>query len=121
MPQQAPGLLQGNKGLTTRSAEWREQGARSGHCKDRCSGCLFRKVRGALPALTDAEMARYRSALYGVAAAVGHVPRVSLAGRNRYRCPLSPLLNFQDRKVAQCLTRGWPLCGSKFSHREDQA
>lgn len=47
-------------------------------------------MRGALPALSEAEMARYRSALYGVAAAVGHVPRVSLAGRNRFRCPPPP-------------------------------
>ena len=34
-------------------------------------------------ALSEAEMARYRSALYGLAAAVGHVPRVSFGGRNR--------------------------------------
>ena len=40
-----------------------------------------RKVRGELPTLTEAEMAQYRSALYGVAAAVGHVPRMSLAGQ----------------------------------------
>lgn len=39
-----------------------------------------RKVRGQLPALTEAEMRHYRSALYGVAAAVGHVSRMSLAG-----------------------------------------
>ncbi|KAK9918900.1 hypothetical protein WJX75_007942 [Coccomyxa subellipsoidea] len=43
-----------------------------------------RKVRGELPALTEAEMQRYRSALYGVAAAVGHAPKMSLAGRHRY-------------------------------------
>ncbi|CAL5226834.1 g9698 [Coccomyxa viridis] len=43
-----------------------------------------RKVRGELPMLTEAEMQRYRSALYGVAAAVGHAPRMSLAGRHRY-------------------------------------
>ncbi|EIE24794.1 hypothetical protein COCSUDRAFT_65518 [Coccomyxa subellipsoidea C-169] len=43
-----------------------------------------RKVRGQLPALTEAEMQRYRSALYGVAAAVGHAPKLSLAGRHRY-------------------------------------
>lgn len=30
--------------------------------------------------LTEAEMQQYRSALYGVAAAVGHAPRMSLAG-----------------------------------------
>jgi len=40
-----------------------------------------RKVRGELPTLTEAEMAQYRSALYGVAAAVGHAPRMSLAGQ----------------------------------------
>jgi hypothetical protein len=39
-----------------------------------------RKVRGELPSLTEAEMQQYRSALYGVAAAVGHAPRLSLAG-----------------------------------------
>lgn len=45
--------------------------------------CLVwcRKVRGELPALTEAEMQRYRSALYGVAAAVGHAPKMSLAGK----------------------------------------
>ncbi len=32
--------------------------------------------------LTEAEMQRYRSALYGVAAAVGHAPRMSLAGEH---------------------------------------
>ncbi len=47
-----------------------------------------RKVRGALPALSEAEMARYRSALYGLAASVGHVPRMSLGGRNR--CQFRP-------------------------------
>lgn len=39
-----------------------------------------RKVRGQLPALTEAELQQYRSALYGVAAAVGHAPKMSLAG-----------------------------------------
>ncbi|BDA49223.1 hypothetical protein COCOBI_13-3330 [Coccomyxa sp. Obi] len=43
-----------------------------------------RKVRGQLPALTEAELQQYRSALYGVAAAVGHAPKMSLAGRHRY-------------------------------------
>ncbi|CAK0786268.1 hypothetical protein CVIRNUC_009481 [Coccomyxa viridis] len=43
-----------------------------------------RKVRGELPTLTEAEMQQYRSALYGVAAAVGHVPKLSLSGRHRY-------------------------------------
>ena len=32
--------------------------------------------------LTEAEMQQYRSALYGVAAAVGHAPRMSLAGEH---------------------------------------
>ena len=32
--------------------------------------------------LSEAEMQRYRSALYGVAAAVGHAPRMSLAGEH---------------------------------------
>ena len=32
--------------------------------------------------LTEAEMQRYRSALYGVAAAVGHAPKMSLAGEH---------------------------------------
>lgn len=41
---------------------------------------LYRKVRGELPALTEAEMRRYRSSVYCVAAAVGHVPKMSLAG-----------------------------------------
>ena len=38
--------------------------------------------------LTEAEMQRYRSALYGVAAAVGHAPRMSLAGQ----CPAVGIL-----------------------------
>lgn len=43
----------------------------------------------ALPSrLTDAEARQYRSAIYGVAAAVGHIPQTGF-GRNRWHNALS--------------------------------
>ena len=42
-----------------------------------------RRIRGAPTKLTEAELARYRSTVYGMAAAVGRVPRMSF-GRDRY-------------------------------------
>ena len=40
-------------------------------------------MRGSPSKLTDAELARYRTTVYGMAAAMGRVPRMSF-GRDRY-------------------------------------
>lgn len=42
-----------------------------------------RRIKAGLPELSPSEMQQYRSVVYGVAAAVGHVPRMTF-GRNRY-------------------------------------
>ncbi|KAK9819382.1 hypothetical protein WJX81_005026 [Elliptochloris bilobata] len=63
-------------------AEILQQGARIDDPDAAARQEYVRRVRSELPKLTDAEMAHYRSSLYGVAA-VGHVPKISL-GRNRY-------------------------------------
>lgn len=38
----------------------------------------LRRIRGMPTKLSDAELLRYRSTIYGVAAHVGHVPKMSL-------------------------------------------
>jgi hypothetical protein len=43
-----------------------------------------RRVKGAAEPASEEELRRYRAGAYGAAAAVGHIPRISLGGRNRY-------------------------------------
>ena len=54
-----------------------------GRCSKALSPAWRRKVRGAPSKLTEAELLRYRSTVYGMAAAMGRVPRMSF-GRDRY-------------------------------------
>ncbi|KAL4525702.1 hypothetical protein Ndes2526B_g09360 [Nannochloris sp. 'desiccata'] len=49
----------------------------------------LRAYKGAPEPLTDEERWRYRASASAVSAAVGHVPRLSLSGRNRYGIPSS--------------------------------
>ncbi|KAK9811349.1 hypothetical protein WJX72_002241 [[Myrmecia] bisecta] len=49
---------------------------------------FIRKIRGMPTQLTEAEMRQYRSTVYGVAAAVGHIPRMGF-GRYRYHLAAS--------------------------------
>lgn len=45
------------------------------------------RIKGEPPPLTEDEFRRYRTTSYAMTAAVGHVPRLSLSGRNRYGIP----------------------------------
>ena len=47
------------------------------------------RIKGEPLPLTEDELRRYRTTSYAVSAAVGHVPRLSLSGRNRYGIPPS--------------------------------
>ena len=71
-----------------------------------CTWC--RKVRGELPSLTEAEMQQYRSALYGVAAAVGHAPKLSLSGVVHVNHPYAALRRAR-----------WPVNWVSASHMND--
>ena len=45
------------------------------------------RIRGEPPPIPEAELRRHRGATSALGAAVGHVPRLSLSGRNRYSIP----------------------------------
>ena len=60
--------------------------------------CLCRRVRGQLPELSPAEMQRFRSSMYGMAA-IGHIPRVNM-GRDRFAAARPPQGELRPLKLS---------------------